>query len=105
VLVVAPLDEACPSIVDQERKEQSCHEDCCSSTFILELTQALVAEHQFCVSEEMDKGGRNDNAGAELLQNDEDDVLLRDQVEASSKNGHEDSKCARCEDDEEETNP
>lgn len=83
VLLLTPLHEACTGIVNQKRKEQSSHEDGCCGTFILELTQTLIAKHQVRVSKEVDESGRDNNASAKLLQNDENDVVLRDQVEAS----------------------
>lgn len=52
----------------------------------------------------MNEGSGYDNAGAELLEYDEDDIGLRDQVEAGRQDGREDPDGARDKDDEKQTN-
>ena len=49
----------------------------------------------------MDESCRDDNTCAELLQDDEDDVRLRDYVEAGGEDWHEYSKSAGHEDNKE----
>jgi hypothetical protein len=89
VLLLAPLYKTSAKVIDDERKDQASHENGGSGTFVLELTQAFVTKHQLGVSEEMDKRSRDDDARSKLLQDDEDDVRLRDEVETRGKNGSE----------------
>lgn len=51
----------------------------------------------------MDKGSRNDDAGTELLQDNEDDVVSADEVELPSQNRSKNSDAAGDEDDEKKT--
>jgi hypothetical protein len=76
VLVLAPLHEASAKVVDDERQHEPSHEDGRSRAFVLKLAKARVAKHQVCMREEMNEGSRDDDARAELLKDDKDDVVL-----------------------------
>lgn len=102
VLVLAPLHEAGTEVIDKERQKEASHEDSSCGTFILKLAEAGVAEHQVCVGKEMDESSRDDNTRAELLQDDENNVRLRDDVEAGGENWHEHSKSTGNQDDKEQ---
>lgn len=103
MLLLAPLHEAGTEVISQEGEKETSEEYGGGRSLILKLAQAFVTEHELGVGEEMDESSREHDTGTELLQNNEDDIRLGDDVEASRQNRQEDTETASDQDDEEKT--
>lgn len=68
--------EALAEILDQERDEDASHDDSGCGALIAQLSQTLVGEHELRVGVQMDKGSRDDDTSAKLLENEEKGVRL-----------------------------
>ena len=107
-LGLVPLDEPVPGVLDEKRQEEAGHEDRRGRGLVGQLAEALVLEHEGGVSVELDrlvgyhllavadthmnKGRRDDDAGAELPE-DSGDGVVRGDV-GSNHNRREDSERA-----------
>lgn len=101
MLLLAPLHKSSTEVVNEEGEHETGHEDGGCSAFVLQFAETSIAEHQVRMREQMNKSSGDDDTCAELLENDKDDVVLRDEVEPSCENGQEDSGSTSNQDDEE----
>lgn len=105
VFLLAPLDESSAEVVCEEGKHQTSQEDCRRRSFVLELTQTLVAKHELGMGEQVNESGGQDDSGSELLQYGKEDIVLRDNVEPRGDNGQEHAESAGGEDHKQQSNP
>lgn len=96
-----PLQDTNAEILCKERNEDARHSDGTCCPFVTKLPQTFAGKHKLSVSKEMDEGSRDNDTGAELSEDGDEDIVWRD--EAGEQNGTEDTDRAGCQHGEQET--
>lgn len=96
-------DHALSDVLNQERQEDTSHDNGRGGSLVAKTAQALIAKHELGVGVQMDEGGGDDDTCAELLENKEDGVRLSGHP-LDHEDGEVDSESASDQDHKEETN-